>query len=168
MIFAKWLKVVFIFLAGGALWLIYGSAGFWFWSWLFLALSLLWISTKRLGWFFIPSIGLAIFLLAAVAGLQLGYPAIWMIGVVAVSLTGWDLSEFESRLRGQAQDKTLDTLAYQHLKRTFIVIGLGALLAGGSTFLQFQLNFWVVFLLGLGITISLGWAFQKLLHPNNS
>ena len=123
----------------------------------------LWGSILRKEW--AASFGMIITLFTCILGLADQRPtppvltAIMLLSLVA-AMAASDLGHFILRLQAVEKVELIEKLEKNHLARLGIVLGIGALLGAAALLVQFQLNFWIAFAIGLLAIISI----SRMLH----
>lgn len=99
------------FIARG--WNLAGLDNFALW---FIALGIIWLITQYNRWDWFSAAALLAVILAACAGLWLGFHAGWLIAGSIFSLTAWDLTDFRHKKRVMPKDK-LRGIEQRHIAR---------------------------------------------------
>jgi hypothetical protein len=142
-------------LATCALALGYALGGYWTWAPFIVALGPLWLLGLWRDWGWMASLGLVLFIGAAVGGFYLDLTAGWMLLGAVAALVAWDLHSFRQRLRSVGRVGGARELERRHLWRLLVVSGLGLLLAGTALGIKVKFSFAVACLLGLLAALGL-------------
>lgn len=133
----------------------------WFLPVIALLLLFAWIASRRT-FTWLPSVLLVLYLSVAAGGVLLGFSPSLMIASVSAALVSWELS-------GQYNQRTIKALrpvegSYDpvHLRLLFIAVGLGLLVATGSSFLKLPLPFAAMLLAGFLVLFSLYRFFRSV------
>ena len=108
------------------------------------ALGILCLIGQRRAWHWTAVVGLIGFTGAAVVGVWLSLPAVWMLLSTVTALAAWDLVGFANRIRSVPRIDAGSRPARAHLMYLVAVCGV-AILSG-------------MLALGVGVTLSFGWA----------
>lgn len=120
-----------------------------------LVTGVLWLLAHWQRWYWVGSLGLLAFVVAAAVGLWMGLPP-WMMVVAAVgALIGWDMGSFIRRMRFASPRDDLRGLEARHLARVGIVAVLGGAIAAISVFVKVRIPFELAVLLALVGTLGL-------------
>ena len=143
------LRRICCLLAGAGLALGYSLKGRWEGALVCLAFGLFGSFMSRRVFRSAGSVVLIGFVFAAAAGALAGVGFVYLLAAVAAALSTWDLEDFERRLRQDHRDGSTQILVNRHLKKLSAVILLGLFAAGIGASLRLNLNFWVIFFIGL-------------------
>jgi hypothetical protein len=114
---------------------------------LILAFGVIWFYTQYRGWGWFSTIGLALAVFTAAAGLMLGINYEWMFAGVLFSLFAWDLIEFGNRIRFSPFNDNIPVMEKQHLIRLGTLSITGLILVSLIMFVHLKFSFgWLVFL----------------------
>lgn len=127
-----------------------------------LVLGLLWLFGQRRGWTWTASLGLAGSVGTAALATLSSLSAAWTLpGIIAV-LVAWDLDRFAHHLRTMPHVEGVDELRRAHMRRLFLVAGVGALPATVALLVHVQLAFGWIFFLALLAVIGISRAVSAL------
>jgi hypothetical protein len=125
-------------------------------------IGLLWLLSQWRRWSWVPSLGLVVFMGAAMLGLWIGLSPILMTCGVLFGLTAWDLADFSSRLHRAAPEDNLRKLENTHLVR-LTLLGLVSLsLSLLAMFLHLQISFGWMFLLAFAVILGMAQLVKRL------
>lgn len=91
----------------------------------------------------------------------------WVLLIsLLATLSAWDLATLHVKLSTNENISNGDILIRTHLQRLFSVLILGITLPSITFFMQFDLKFWQVFLLGILLLAGLSQVFIQLKRDN--
>ncbi len=145
----------------------YAAVG-WIWVALGLALvGIVWLVAVWRGWAWFAWVAMVLYSLAAVFGVLLDLPLVWLFTGLVSGLVAWDLTNFHYQLRF-VEKEDLAQMERAHMERLGLFLGIALLLGAGSIVLQARLTFeWVAFLVLLcvwGLSRMVKW----LRKPQNN
>jgi hypothetical protein len=135
--------------------LAYVLNGFFLLAGLFLILGTMWLLDNRRRRHHLPSLVLIVFTLFCILGywLQLSMPV--LVLALSAAIAAWDMDHFIQRIQAQPPLREFDRLQRHHIKQLVIVIGIGIVIAQTVLLIQITLNFWIIFVIALLVTVSL-------------
>ncbi len=132
------------------------------WGWVAATglMGLLWLTEPWHGRNWVSTMGLLFFTGAAVLGVLLRLPTLWLLSSLVAALVAWDLDCFAHYLSDVADIRDEPELIKSHLRRLGITAGLGWFLGALTLGVQLTLDFIWTLVLSLLIIISLGGAMR--------
>jgi hypothetical protein len=123
------------------------------WGWVIATgfIGLLWLTGAWQGERWTSTMGLFFFAAAAVVGVVLRLPPLWLLSSLVAALVAWDLNHFMHYLSQVTDIRNERALIKGHLWRLGIAAGLGWLL--GVVALSVQLTFDFIWALALGLLV---------------
>jgi hypothetical protein len=124
-------------------------------------LALIWLASQarsRASASSLASFGFAGMLGLAAFGVWQNMPPGWMLLAAAGALVGWDLNQFESRLRSAKRTDNEAALIQAHVRRLLIVAATGLALSEIALGVQVEFSFGWTLLLGLLAMLGLSRA----------
>jgi hypothetical protein len=106
--------------------------------------------------------GFAGFAMLATVGLLRGIPALSGLLTVAAALIAWDLQHYGQRLDQVARIEAEPTLIQDHLRRLFMTVGAGVVLAGIALLVRTDYSVNILIVLGLVVAFGLSRAVTYL------
>jgi len=133
----------------------YAISGWWIASGVVIFLGAVWAAVRFRGGSGLEGLLLYLFLFAAAAGFWVGSPGWLMLLTSVAALGAWDLDHFLQRL-SEAEDIEFETgLGRDHLKRLFLVQGIGFAAGFLALIARPKIGFWWAVLLVLLAVIGL-------------
>lgn len=144
----------------------FGVEGKWFLEiFILLLIALIYLSIK-FNWRW----GFNIFLISnsilAIMGILMGAPSILMVAGVAATLASWELSTYQKQYKEMYTHTQSVVYEKNRLRLLFISIGSGTIVTGIIIFVQFQLPFFVIYLLAI-IILFCFYQISRLLDLSN-
>ncbi len=124
--------------------------------------GLFWLFSRWRRWAWVASLGLVIFVGAAVLGLWIGLSPILMTCSVLGGLLAWDLADFSRRLYRAAPEDDLRKLENKHLVRLVILGVIGLSLSLVAMYLNLRISFGWMFLLAFAALLGLMQLVKRL------
>jgi hypothetical protein len=115
----------------------------------------LWLVSQWRRWTWVASLGLFVFVGAAVLGVWIGLRPIPMAFSVLGSLLAWDLADFSRRSQSAAPEDDLRRLEKKHLLRIAILGVAGLSLSLVAMYLHLQISFGWMFLLAFATVLGM-------------
>jgi hypothetical protein len=118
-------------------------------------IGLLWLLSQWRRWAWVASLGLVVFVGAAVLGLWIGLSPTLMACSVLGGLLAWDLADFSRRLHCAAPEDDLRKLENKHFLRLVILGAIGLSLSLVAMYLHLQISFGWMFLLAFAALLGM-------------
>jgi hypothetical protein len=125
-------------------------------------IGLLWLLSLWRRWTWVASLGLVVFMGAAMLGLWIGLSPILMVCGVLFGLSAWDLADFSRRLHRAAPEDDLRKLENIHLVRLILLGVVSLILSLLAVFLHLQISFGWMFLLAFAVVLGMVQLVKRL------
>lgn len=137
------LTIAAILFGAGLVCVAYSNAALFWLAGILVLLIVFWLIAFLRGWNWVHTPGLYLVFGFAAAGLFLDLPSALLFPGAFLALVGWNLADFDARLRLAGPQSDVSGLSRRHLRRLASVLGIGAAA--------------VLLALALKLKISLGW-----------
>ena len=142
---------------GGA----FAAQGFYWGIVVAVTVGLSWMLLAR-SWIYGNTISMLVMILGISLEAMFGGARLFLLISLLAALSAWDLAGFHKCLAASENLSQEETLIRTHLARLGSVLILGLALPLISFAMQFKLEFWQVFLLGMTLLVGLSQAFRQL------
>jgi hypothetical protein len=138
------------------------------WSWVagILVIGLLWLAEPWHGARWVPTMALLLFTVAAIVGVFLELPTVWLFTSLVAVLVAWDLGHFANYLDDVQEILNERDLTIKHFRRLGIVAGFGWLLGIVALNVRLTFDFVLTLVLALLGVIVLSSALRQVRHDN--
>ncbi len=134
------------------------------WTWVagILVVALLWLAESWHGARWVASSALLLFTGAAVVGVFLDLPTLWLFTSLVAVLVAWDLDRFANHLDDVPEVRDETALTTSHVRRLGVVTGLGWILGLVALNVRFTFDFVVTLALALLVIVALSRAVRQV------
>lgn len=152
-----------VFMAAGALLLVYGLEQLWLGAITAIGLGFFcWLSLYKQKWswsahLFLIGVGVLV-----IVGVLLGLRLYFLFPAILSALAAWDLARFQQRINDTQGLENLHTIEKRHIGLLLLALGIGGILSGMVLVTQVQISFGITLALGVILIISFGQIYRML------